>query len=148
MKAVIAFLVVLLAQDAGKQKLPSPGDDNWPLGGVRLLPGYHYTPVPSDSCAFGTIAREDGKGVSIAHSAGSVANVVEEARRAENLAWEKKQQVSGWQAHVAMTKDSHLLISYGLVNFDAKVTSSEDVAEVLLMVLGFPTSELEVPKGR
>ena len=135
--AILASLLV----GSGQQEMTSSADTGWPLGGVRLLPGYRYLSQSTEGCPCGTIERADKKGVRIVHTAGNVPHVVDDARKKDNLAWERRQRVNGWDAEIGMSKDGRLLVSYGLVNFTAKIDSIEDAADVLLMILGFPAPD-------
>jgi len=143
MRRLLLTLVVAALPQMQPQEM-KPSDESWPLRGARLLPGYNYVAQPSDVCPWGDIKKKDGGGVAIHFSGGQVQNAVDSRRESNQLAWERRQRFGDTVAHVAMTKDSHLVVSYPGANFDAPVKSLEDVSDVLLMVLGYA----EEPKGR
>lgn len=127
---------------------PAKADDNR-LGGMKLLPGYKHQPLQGIDSIVGRIAKEDG--LQIMYDIGAV--LKPGALRTggsfsdhpkltpkDQVRWYKEQTVHGQPVHLAYKKDGYLLVSFPQkgANFSVKVSSDEELAEALLMILTYP----------
>ncbi len=123
-----------------------------PLGGIQLLPGYKHEPLQGIDSVVGRIVGP--KGLVIQYEIGRIprgglafgGGFVNAAKRApkNQLRLYREQQVHGHPVHLAYLKDGTLIVTFPRsipgkgINFRTKVTRPEQMAEVLLMLLGFP----------
>ena len=121
-------------------------------GAIKLLPGYVHEPKQGFDSIVGTISKKGG--LEINYDIGRVAKPGGLALGGdfsdrpkltpkETLQWYKEQVVQGQEVHLAYGKDNLLQVSYPAhgVNFSAKVTKPEDLADALLIILSFPKVE-------
>jgi hypothetical protein len=152
---VFVSSVFLFAQEAGKQKLdpkraileqmhPSPIEAEPPQG-VRLLAGYkHKAATDFEGTGAGEIWKDGG--LKIRYEMGlSQGQAVEPNERGKYL-WYREQIVNGRVVRFALTKKKMLMITIPLdntpntwhaANFYGEIKRSEDIAEMLLMILPF-----------
>jgi hypothetical protein len=117
--------------------------DQSPPTGITLLPGYNHERFRTADSASGRIWKDQGLEIRYERGLGT-ANRVE---RAFNLLWSKEQIAGTNRTQVALTKDRVLLVTFsvvgmtggssGPINFYATVRTEEDVAEALVIILGF-----------
>lgn len=115
-----------------------------PPGGIQLLDGYQHKPEQGIDTLVGKIWKEGGPeiGYDIGDLGGDSASHIE----ADKILWKRQQHIGGRDAVIVMTRQNELYITFvhtdhlESANFWAKVTSPEDVADVLLMVMGYQQS--------
>ena len=121
------------------------GRGNQPPPGVIVLPGFNHQRVYTADSSTGRIWQDQGLEIRYEGGLGT-ANRVQ--RAAGSLLWSKEMTRGNQQIQIGMTKDRTLLVNFSLINpprpgfvqpfnFYAQVRNEEDVATVLLMVLGF-----------
>jgi hypothetical protein len=123
--------------------------DDARIGGMQLLSGYTHQPLQGFDSIVGKVSKKDG--LQISYDIGSIpkpgglafgGQFSDRAKKTQKnqLHWYKEQVVNGQPMHVAHRKDGYLLLTFPKkgINFSAKVASTEDVAEVLLMILTYP----------
>jgi hypothetical protein len=138
-----------------------------PIGGIQLLKGYTYKNHPGVDTRVATISKADGMTIDIEYGlAGAWVNQDD----FNKYAWYKEQIINDhkvtmalikpglktvWEADVPRNKESGniLLITILLnnvnndpdyvIDFKAEITSPEEMADMLLMVLSFEPAKLK-----
>lgn len=134
------------------------------IGDIKLLEGYAYKSMPNVDTRTATISKENGIIIDIEYGlTGKWANITD----ASKYAWYKEQTINGhkfifalikpglksvWEPAKPRTKEEGniLLITVPLrtdedyaANFKAEIENSEEITEVLLMVLILNPSKLD-----
>jgi hypothetical protein len=116
-----------------------------PPPGVVLLPGYVHIPEVGIDSRVGWI--ENPAGLSIHYDIGPLAGNQTTARPADNL-WLRRQRTDNRQLDIAR-RDDGLFVTFSypssdptlgnefFANFSAAIDSEQDVAEMLMIVLGY-----------
>ncbi len=135
-----------------------------PFGGIRLLEGYHINQARALDARTWTIAKKGGPRIDF--EAGPSEGMWADPKNKRQYAWYKEQTVNGYKVQVALIKPgvktgwepaksqvsepgNIVLVTFILdehnlsftANFAAKVTSPEEIVDVLLMVLTFDPSK-------
>jgi hypothetical protein len=122
---------------------------NDPPGKMVLLPGYQHERLAGIDTLVGRIWKDNG--LSIRYDIGALAG--NQISNNPNLQWSREQMVSGKRMQVGMTKNRLLIIVFSApvaaapaisrdspANFYATVTSDEDIADMILMVMTYMPS--------
>lgn len=157
MKRLVVVLVLLLA---GSGQL---GASDVELGGMKLLPGYHIRKNWELDALSATIEKTGG--LIIHFEAGKAEGYAVDQKVKDNYAWYREQSINGHKVLVALIRpgvktDSDLdkernlppgnvlLVTYPLggdkahaANFVGKVADSEEMIDMLLMVVTFDPSK-------
>ena len=133
--------------------IPSAPRDTGQLGGMRLLPGYQHQPMQGHGYIVGRIIKKSG--LEIGYEIGRVtepAKVIIEGRfqdrpkmtPKDHIRWYREQVVNGQPMHIAYRKDKILFVSFPNkgMNFSAKISNGDEMAEMLLMIMTYPGSRL------
>lgn len=127
----------------------SASADDARLGGMTLLPGYKHHPLQGIDSIVGEIKKEGGLRIMYEIGAipkpgaprfgGSFSDRPKNTPK-DQVRWYKEQTVNGQPVHLACKKDGFLLVSFPQkgINFSAKVSSDEELADALLMILTYP----------
>jgi hypothetical protein len=128
MSVALCTLVVARAQVPDRA---SSGANRSP---VRLLPGYKIQLLSAIDSLGGTIWKD--RGLRITFDIGGHFGVEADSIDKNDIVWREEQVVSGQQLICVYTKAHHLVVSFPQLNsnFESKVRSERDVAEMLLMV--------------
>jgi hypothetical protein len=114
-------------------------------GGMTLLPGYRYQRLRSVDSREGLISN--GRGSEIRSSIGTMAG--NRASNPRDRVWLKTQVLGGNQVQISFSTDRVLNVTFPATpgvrgprsplpaNFYAKVTSEEDVVDLLLMAMSY-----------
>jgi hypothetical protein len=126
-------LILALYCAARSTSTASPFDE--PPGALPLLPGYVHRSGGDSDTRTGSITRADG--FVIRYDIGRFAGV--RARTAREVRWRTSTKFRGNQVEVAFANDRTLHVSFvqDRANFFARVTTDVDLAEMLLMTLGY-----------
>jgi len=138
MKSILFVLVFLSGWLAGQLSTavrPAPG-------GIRLLPGYTHQLKQGFDSEVGTISKAGG--VTIQYDIGELAGNYAECDPklcgwTKGEVWRKKQTIKGQAVVLVYTQEKTLIVSFpeSRANFYATVDSSEQLTEMLLMVLTY-----------
>ncbi len=132
--------------------------DDTPLGGIRLLEGYKHVPLQGFDSVLGRIEKEGG--LAIQYEVGRIAlpgrpqiggsfSDRPKAQPKNELQWYREQTINHQSVHIAYRKDKLLLISFpeNGINFSAKISSTNEMADALLMILTYPDSGRKKREG-
>lgn len=127
----------------------SQAEDNAQLGGMRFLKGYQNQPEQGIDSKVGRIFKKDG--LEIHYEIGTLPKLgvtkhsgqfsdLPKLTPKDQLNWYQEQIVCGQPVHLAHRKDNVLLISFPQLgaNFRVTITSPEEMAEALLLILTYP----------
>ena len=156
MKRLLLLCAAVCLACLSNVDLASAGDDG--LGGIRLLPGYKHEKLKGIDSIVGRIVKQNG--LTIQYEIGGIpegrlrfgGSFTDRPKLTpkKQLKWYREQMVKGQPVHIAYLKNNTLLVSYPKsipkkgINFYAKVNSTEEMVDVLLMLLTFP----EAPLGK
>lgn len=115
---------------------------------VRLLPGYKVQ-LTTGADAVGGIIWKDG-GMKIDFGMGLHVGVASDLVDKSDVVWREEQVVNGAQVICVYTKSHDFIVSFPRLttNFQGKIRSQRDLAEMLIMVLTFePTRGYPVESG-
>jgi len=120
-----------------------------PPGGMKLLPGYTHRPLQGIDSVVGEIVKEGG--LKISYEIGHVSKPGEpmvgggfrdrpKLLPKAKVRWYREQTINSQPVHVAFSKDRMLLVSFPEkgMNFGAKIGSSEQFADAMLMIVTYP----------
>ena len=150
MKRLLLLFAVVCLACVSSVEFAFAGDEH--IGGIRLLPGYKHEALQGFDSIVGRIVKQDGLTISYEIGGIPIGNLRlggsftdrPKLTPKANLKWYREQTVNGQPVHIAYLKDNTLLVSYPKtipnkgINFHAKVKSTEEMADVLLMLLTFP----------
>jgi hypothetical protein len=130
--AVCAFNLAI-----GQEKSPSKEESkmNSP---IRLLPGYKVQAQPGIDTGGGRFWKEGG--LDIHFSIGMLVFRYADSIPANQVQWRVEQIVNGNHVTCVFTKSEEFIVTVNeapVSNFDAKITSQQELAEMLLMVLTY-----------
>lgn len=135
---VIGNFVLLVATLATQ----APTTSTVRLGGIRLIPGYEHEVLKGIDSLVGRIHKREG--LEILYDIGGMAGNITRQVPPEKRKWTKETLVEGRNAIIMLSDDNRLFVTFlqtdtaPSANFFATVKSQEDVADMLLMVLGYP----------
>lgn len=146
MKSILAITCGLMIVCSATS---SPAAGKAILGGIQLLDGYTHQPLQGIDSVVGRITKEGG--LQITYEIGSLprpgglrlgGQFSDRPRQMpkEQLQWYREQTINGEPVHLAWTKTNQLMVSYPKrgMNLSAKVTTAEEMADALLMILTIP----------
>jgi hypothetical protein len=104
---------------------------------VLLLDGYSYEVRPGVDSAVGKVWREHGLIMYVEFCCG-FGNAADRVGP-DQLVWKHEQGINGLKAVFVLTKSRELIVSFpqSSTNFRARVSSSSDAAEMLLMIFTY-----------
>lgn len=157
LKPLVAFALLALlglpqlrAEPPATAVAPAPGQ-------IQLLKGYTHRPLQGIDSIVGEIVREDGFKItyeqgaipdpkSLFRTGGSFTNAAE-GTPADQREWFREQVVSGVPMQVVMRKDHSLIVTFPKsgINFHTKVEKTDDLADVLLMLMTYPQPVVAKP---
>ena len=114
---------------------------------VMLLPGYRVSLAQGIEGGGGRISKKDGP--TIEFNIGGYFGNQAMAISPDKLSWRENQTIDGFQFDIAMTEDNLLVMSnQDGDNFSANVKNSQELTEVMLMVVTLNRSEgYPIPPG-
>lgn len=129
--------------------LASADADDKHLGGMKLLPGYKHQPLQGIDSIVGKVTNP--KGLDIMYEIGGIPKAGAprfggqfsdrpKLMPKDQLRWYQEQTVNGQPVHLAHRKDDYLMVSFPKkgMNISVKVTTPQEMAEALLMILTIP----------
>ncbi len=113
-----------------------------PPGSIVLLEGYRHKTEQGIDSRVGRIWKDGGLEISydIGGLAGEYANTIE----AGQILWKRQQRLHGRNAVLVMNRENRLFVTFAgtddhpPANFFASIGSTQDLADMLLMVLTYP----------
>jgi hypothetical protein len=140
---LIATLIVSMGCAATAREASAPNTSAGIRFPLRLLPGYKLQAGAGyDNGPSGKIRKENGPAIEF--HMGPYFSEATESIKKEEILWREEQVVNGQSFTCVYTKSEDLVISHQplpVANFQAKIHSQQEMAEMLLMVLAFE------PKG-
>jgi hypothetical protein len=130
---LVCLLSVGIGLQAQEGTVPPPGN-------MRLLPGYYHERLQGIDSIVGRIWKENGPSIFYDMGYGMSA---EEFKASVPCVWYKEQVTNGKTVQLVLSKERVLygFFPHDRTSFQGKVTSEEELVEVLLMLLTYPPCE-------
>ena len=142
MRALITSIIILVTTlSATAQKAPS--DPSPPPGAIRLPEDFRHERLQGIDTAVGRISKAGG--LTIEYDIGGLAGNYAKGIEKNDRQWTIKQTINGQPVEIVKSKDGKVTATFTKVsaNFWAKVTSEEDLAAFLAIVLTYPAGPAE-----
>lgn len=153
MNRTIWVLITAFLLTIGRTWAASPNNSE-PPGGIRLLPGYHYSSLGGIDSIGGSIKKDGGLTLEFdlpyyAGGPGGGSGVNEEIShlKAGEFLWVREQIINGQSLRLALTKQRKLYIAFRTIDagFWGTANTEEDVTDALLMVLTYQPPPKRTP---
>jgi hypothetical protein len=135
--ALPAFLICVFTLATGQEKPPSKEESKM-RSPIRLLPGYKVQVQPGIDTGGARFWKEGG--LDMHFSTGTYEFKEADSIPANQVQWRVEQIVNGNHITCVFTKSQEFIVTVNelpVSNFDAKIRSQQELAEMLLMVLTY-----------